>query len=240
MGMQAGEAPHTAGVAALNFVDLFMSADMVVKTVMVALMLASLWSWAVIIDKAFKLGNLNKGADAFESKLASGRPLEEIAQGIGNDPKAPFDRLLVSVAAAWRDHKGRNISPAQGEFLVTQLDREMNHIIGSESEHIEDGLSVLAVIATASPFLGLFGTVWGIMNAFSSIASSGNTNLATVAPAISEALFATAMGLGAAIPAYVAFNLFNAKVGKFVGRLENFADELMVSVTRRLGEKIAA
>jgi biopolymer transport protein TolQ len=237
--MQAGDAPQ-AGVAALNFVDLFNSADWVVKSVMIVLMLASVWSWAVIVQKSFKLGNLNKGADAFEAKLGSGRPLEEIAASLGNDPKAPFEKLLVSVTSAWRDYKGRSISGAQSELLIAQLDREMNHIIGSEADHVEDGLSILAVIATASPFLGLFGTVWGIMNAFSAIASQGNTNLATVAPAISEALFATAMGLGAAIPAYVAFNLFNAKVGRFVGRLETFADELMVSVTRRLGDKLSA
>ena len=125
-------------------------------------------------------------------------------------------------------------------MLVSQIDREINQLIGQEADQIEDGLSILAVIATASPFVGLFGTVWGIMNAFSAIASQGNTNLATVAPAISEALFATAMGLGAAIPAYIAFNLFNAKVTRFVGRLEGFADELMVSVTRRLGDKLSS
>lgn len=227
-------------VASINFIDLFMSADVVVKAVMLVLVFASLWSWAIILEKSFKLGSLNKNADGFEATLASGRGLDEIANSLGSQPKAPFEKLLVAVTASWRDYKGRSISPAQGELLVSQIDREINHIIGSEADHIEDGLSILAVIATASPFLGLFGTVWGIMNAFSAIASQGNTNLATVAPAISEALFATAMGLGAAIPAYIAFNLFNAKTARFVGRMETFADELMVSLTRRLGDKLAA
>lgn len=240
--MQLSDAPQLASpdtsVVAMNFVDLFMSADMVVKAVMVILILASLWSWAIIIEKSFKLANLNKGADGFENTLGSGRPLEDIAQTLGNHPKGPFEKLVVAVTSAWRDQKGKAISPAQGELLVSQIDREINHLIGTQSDQIEDGLSILAVIATASPFMGLFGTVWGIMNAFSAIASQGNTNLATVAPAISEALFATAMGLGAAIPAYIAFNLFNAKVTRFVGRMEGFADELMVSVIRRLGDKL--
>jgi len=230
----------SASTGALNFIQLFMHADIVVKVIMGALALASLWSWAVIIQKLFALGRVNKEADHFEGVLGSGRALDDIAAGLGSHPKEPFQKLLVVVTGVWSDAKGRSLSGASGDFAVAQADRELNHIISTEADSIEEGLSLLAVIATASPFIGLFGTVWGIMNAFSAIASQGDTNLTTVAPAISEALFATAMGLGAAIPAYIAFNLFNARVARFVSRMEGFADELMVSLTKRIGGKIAS
>jgi biopolymer transport protein TolQ len=231
---------NSASTGALSFIQLFMHADWVVKIVMSALILASLISWAQIIQKVMLLGKVNKEADHFENTLSSGRPLDDIAATLGNHPKEPFQKLLVIVTSAWRDNKGRNLNGAQGDILIAQADRELNHVISTEAESIETGLSLLAVIATASPFIGLFGTVWGIMNSFAAIASQGNTNLATVAPAISEALFATAMGLGAAIPAYIAFNLFNARTARFVTRMEGFADELMVSLTRRIGDKIAS
>ncbi|MFT3996252.1 MAG: MotA/TolQ/ExbB proton channel family protein [Asticcacaulis sp.] len=222
----------------LSFIDLFIRADWVVKVVMILLAIGSLWSWAIIIEKGFKLSKLNKEAAGFEAELSSGRALEDISAKHGTQPTAPFPKLLVAVTAAWGAYKGRNITPPEGELLLSRIDRELNHVIATEADVMEDGLSLLAVVATAAPFIGLFGTVWGIMNAFSAIASQGDTNLATVAPAISEALFATAIGLGAAIPAYIFYNLYNAKVARFVGRLEGFADELMVSVTDRLGGKI--
>jgi len=233
--------PATSSAAgALSFIDLFMHADIVVKVVMGVLVLASLWSWAIIIQKTMGLGRINKEADTFEAALSSGRALDDIAASLGTHPKEAFQKLLVIVTTAWRDNKGRALSAAQGDLLINQVDRELNHVITSESDGIEDGLSLLAVIATASPFVGLFGTVWGIMNAFSAIGSQGDTSLATVAPAISEALVATALGLFTAIPAYVAFNLFNARVARFAGRMEGFADELMVSLTRRLNDKMSA
>lgn len=228
----------SAGSASLDFIHLFMNADLVVKAVMLVLIFSSLWSWAIIIQKSLALGRINKEANNFEAALSSGRALDDIAASIGPDPKEPFQKLLVVVTQAWRDYKGKPMNATQGELLVAQVDRELSHIVTSEADGVEDGLSILAVIATASPFIGLFGTVWGIMNAFSAIASQGDTNLTTVAPAISEALFATAMGLFAAIPAYMAFNLFNTKVSRFATRMESFADETMVSLTRRLGDKL--
>ena len=236
--MDAGSASHTTASSTLDFIHLFMNADWVVKVVMSILVFSSLWSWAIIVQKSLSLGRINKEADTFEGALSSGRALDDIAASVGAHPKEPFQKLLVVVTGAWRDYKGKSINAAQSDLLVAQVDRELSHIITSEADGVEDGLSILAVIATASPFMGLFGTVWGIMNAFSAIASQGDTNLTTVAPAISEALFATAMGLFAAIPAYVAFNLFNARVSRFTGRMESFADELMVSLTRRLGDKL--
>ena len=120
-------------------------------------------------------------------------------------------------------------------MLISRIDRSLDSVIARESQKVEDGLGVLSVVATSSPFIGLFGTVWGIMNAFSAIAQAGNTNLTTVAPAIAEALFATAIGLAAAIPAYMAYNKFSIDAGKFTGRLESFADDLQAAVARRLG-----
>ncbi len=239
--MDASSATDTASGAqsgAMSFVELFTHADWVVKVVLVILILASLWSWALIVQKMLMFGRINKEANTFENALSSGRALDDIAAGLGTHPKEPFQKLLVIVTSTWRDAKGRTLTGAQGDLMVAQVDRELNHVIAIESDGIEEGLSILAVIATASPFVGLFGTVWGIMNAFSAIGAMGNTNLATVAPAISEALVATALGLAAAIPAYVAYNLFNARLGRFSARMEGFADELMVSLTRRLGDKI--
>ena len=122
---------------------------------------------------------------------------------------------------------------------MSRIDRALDSLIAREGQRVENGLGVLSVVATSSPFIGLFGTVWGIMNAFGRIAAAGNTNLTTVAPAIAEALFATAIGLAAAIPAYIAYNKFSIDAGKFTGRLESFADDLQAAVARRLGAPTA-
>jgi biopolymer transport protein TolQ len=223
----------------LNPVTLFMHADWVVKGVMVGLCIASLWSWAIALDKLFRFGALSRAADTFEDAAASGRSLEELAAQAGDAPQQPMPRLLVPALKEWRDTRGRApLSELQTNLLIDRIDRTLDTLIAREARRIETGLGVLAVVATASPFVGLFGTVWGIMHAFGSIAAAKNTNLATVAPAISEALFATAMGLAAAIPAYIFYNKFTLDAGKLIGRFETFADELTTAVTRKLGERI--
>ena len=220
----------------LNPVTLFMEADPVVKAIMIGLAVASLWSWAVILDKAFRFLSLTRQATAFEKAVGSGRSLEEIAQQAGPDPVHPLPRMLVIALADWREARTRGpLTEGQGNMLMARIDRALDSLIAREGQRVEAGLGELSVVATASPFIGLFGTVWGIMNAFGAIAASGNTNLATVAPAISEALFATALGLAAAIPAYMAYNKFSIDAGKFTGRLESFADDLQAAVARRLG-----
>ena len=220
----------------LNPIALFLAADPVVKAIMIGLVVASLWSWAVILDKAVRFAGLNRQATAFEKAVGSGRSLEEIAQQAGPDPAHPLPRMLVIALADWREARTRGpLTEGQANMLMARIDRALDSLIARESQRIENGLGVLSVVATASPFIGLFGTVWGIMNAFGAIAASGNTNLATVAPAISEALFATALGLAAAIPAYMAYNAFSIDAGKFTGRLESFADDLQAAVARRLG-----
>ncbi|HKR87900.1 MAG TPA: protein TolQ [Phenylobacterium sp.] len=220
-----------------NFITLFMRADWVVKAVMVGLGLASLWSWAVILDKAFRFASLNRQAERFEAEVGNGQSLEDIANKAGERPRHALPRMLQAALREWRDYRLKPLSDNQTAFLVQRIDRVLDTIIARESARVEDGLGVLAIVATASPFIGLFGTVWGIMHAFQAIAIQKNTNLSVVAPAIAEALFATAIGLIAAIPAYIAFNAFSTKAGKYAARLEGFADDLSHAVQRRLAER---
>jgi len=220
-----------------NFVTLFLRADWVVKLVMLGLALASLWSWTVILDKWFRFAALNREADRFENEVGLGQSLEDIADQAGERPRHALPRMLQAALREWRDARSKPATEGQTAFLVQRIDRVLDAIIARESARVEDGLGVLAIVATASPFVGLFGTVWGIMHAFQAIAVQKNTNLTVVAPAIAEALFATAVGLIAAIPAYIAFNAFSTKAGKYAARLEGFADDLSHAIQRRLAER---
>jgi biopolymer transport protein TolQ len=225
-----------------NIVHLFLAADWVVKGVLVGLALASLWSWAVIIDKLARFTALNSQANRFERAVGSGRALEDIAQQAGEQPRQPLPRMLQAALREWREARSKGLlagaqSETQAAFLVQRIDRVLGSLIARESQRIEDGLGSLAIVATASPFVGLFGTVWGIMHAFQAIAIEKNTNLSVVAPAIAQALFATAIGLAAAIPAYIAYNKFSTDAGKFSARLEGFADDLVTAIQRRLAER---
>ncbi|MDB5446282.1 MAG: MotA/TolQ/ExbB proton channel family protein [Phenylobacterium sp.] len=221
-----------------NFVTLFLRADWVVKLVMVGLGLASLWSWTVILDKAFRFASLNRHADRFEAEVSSGRSLEEVAAGAGERPRHALARMLQAALREWREGRLKPSSEGQAAFLIQRIDRVLDTMIARESGRVEEGLGLLAIVATASPFIGLFGTVWGIMHAFQAIAIQKNTSLAVVAPAIAEALFATAIGLIAAIPAYIAYNAFSTKAGKYSARLEGFADDLSTAIQRRLAERV--
>ena len=224
----------------LNPIELFMAADWVVKAVMIGLAAASVWSWTIIIDKAVRFARMNAKATAFEQEIESGRSLEEVAAQAGSNPEDPLPRMLSLTLADWKEARQRGaMTDNQGQMLLSRIDRSLDSVISREGQKIENGLGVLSVVATASPFIGLFGTVWGIMNAFDAIAAAGNTNLTTVAPAIAEALFATAIGLAAAIPAYIAFNAFSVTAGKFTGRLESFADDLAAAIARRLASPSA-
>jgi biopolymer transport protein TolQ len=229
--------PAAITADSFSFINLFIRADWVVKLVMIGLILASLWSWTVIIEKTLRLTKLNKEAGAFEDQVSSGRPLEEIAAEAGERPAAALPRMLQGALKEWRDARGRGMSESQVAFLIQRIDRMLDTTIARESARVENGLGSLAIVATASPFVGLFGTVWGIMKAFQSIAVEKSTNLAVVAPSIAEALFATAIGLIAAIPAYIAYNKFSTDAGRYAGRLEGFADDLSTAIQRRLAER---
>lgn len=229
----------TASAAeALNVVNLFINADWVIKGVILGLVVASLWSWAVIFDRSVRFMKLNREADAFEDELAGGRSLEELSNQAGPNPEQPLPRMLVAALRDWKDARTNGaLTEGQAGLLIARIDRTLDSIIAREGQKAEDGLGVLSVVATSSPFIGLFGTVYGIMHAFGEIAAQGNTNLTTVAPAIAEALFATGIGLAAAIPAYIAYNKFSLDAGKFSSRLERFADDLQGSVAKRLAER---
>jgi biopolymer transport protein TolQ len=223
---------------------IFIRSDWVVKAVLIGLALASLWSWTVIIDKLFRFHRLSAEADKFEDAVNSGRSLEDVAAEAGERPRQALPRMLQTALKEWREARAKGVlaGPAadtQAALLMQRIDRMLDSIIARESRRVEEGLGVLAIVATASPFVGLFGTVWGIMHAFVAIAAQKNTNLAVVAPSIAEALFTTAIGLVAAIPAYIAYNKFSTDAGRFSGRLEGFADDLATAVARRLGDRTA-
>jgi biopolymer transport protein TolQ len=226
-----------------NLIHLFLRADWVVRGVMLGLGSASLWSWAVIIDKFFRIGALNRAADAFEYKVDSGRGLEDVDAESGDQPTHALPRMLRAALREWKEARARTAAlaaaeaDAQAAFLIQRIDRVLDSAIARESQRVEEGLGSLAIVATASPFIGLFGTVWGIMNAFQSIAIQKNTNLAVVAPSIAQALFATAIGLAAAIPAYIAYNKFSTDAAKYAARLEGFSDDLVTAIQRRVAER---
>ena len=220
-----------------SLVSLFVRADWVVRLVMLSLAAASLWSWTIIIDKTFRLAALNRQANDFEGEIASGRSLEEVASDAGDAPPHALPRMLQGALKEWRDARTRGLSEGQAAFLIQRIDRVLDTTIAREALRVEAGLSALAIVATSSPFVGLFGTVWGIMNSFKEIAIQKNTNLAVVAPSIAEALFATAIGLAAAIPAYIAFNYFSNATSRYSARLEGFADDLSTAIQRRLAER---
>ena len=222
-------------VTSFSAVAIFMRADWVVKGVMIGLGLASLYSWAIILERLFRFAGLNRNANRFEDRINSGKSLEDIAHEAGDKPTHPLPRMLTAAMREWREARNRGpMNDTQGALLIQRIDRVLDAIIAREGGKAEEGLGALAIIATASPFIGLFGTVWGIMHAFQAIALQKNTNLSVVAPSIAEALFATAIGLAAAIPAYIAYNKFSTDAGKFQGRLESFADDLLTAIARRV------
>ncbi len=213
---------------------LFLKADVVVKSVMSMLLVASVWSWAIIIDKWLSIGRVQRKADKFENAFWSGRPLDELYRSLGQKGDHPF---AVVFRAAMREWK-RSIEAA-GDFTPSvqeRVERVMNTAINKELARLERYMNFLATVGSVSPFIGLFGTVWGIMNSFQSIAISRDTNLAVVAPGIAEALFATALGLAAAIPAVMAYNKFSSDINRYATRLEGFASDFSAILSRQLDE----
>ncbi|WP_420434242.1 protein TolQ [Hyphobacterium sp.] len=204
-----------------GFIDLFLRADWVVKAVMGVLVVMSIASWAIAIDKWLSLRSARSRGKTFEDDFWSGRDLDALANDYGKRPRDPFSRVF---AAGLREWKGRNAGDRVAKAANAESARELSKL--------EGGLGMLATISSSAPFIGLFGTVWGIMNAFRAIAASQDTNLAVVAPGIAEALFATALGLLAAVPAVIFFNALSANLSGYAARLEAFADELSALADR--------
>jgi len=223
----------------LSIIGLFLMADWVVKSVMLGLLGASIWTWAIIYDKAVKLRRMKAAAADFEEQFWSGGSLDQLYDDVGKDPADPLSATFAAGMREWRHANERGLvsTGAMRANLAQRIERVMSVTVGREMASAERYMTVLASVGSVAPFIGLFGTVWGIMNAFTSIAASGNTSLATVAPPIAEALFATAIGLVAAIPAVVAYNKFSTDLGRFADRLDSFVTEFSAILQRHLEER---
>jgi len=218
---------------------LFVRADIVVQAVIVMLVLASFWCWAIIFDKALRMRRLNSQATKFEESFWSGGSLEELFDRVGARPSDPMTAVFAAAMREWRRSSEKGLIGA-GAFragISVRVERVMQVTLSREMERLERYMSFLASVGSTAPFIGLFGTVWGIMNSFQSIAALKNTSFAVVAPGLAEALFATALGLVAAIPAVIAYNKLSSDLGRYANRLESFAGEFSAILSRQLEER---
>ncbi len=217
---------------------LFLRADPIVKGVIIMLIAASLWCWAIIFEKVLGLRRLNARSTEFEQSFWSGNSLDELYDRIANQPRDPMSAVFVAAMREWRRTPQRgNPEPESRVGIGDRIDRVMQITLTREMDRVEKNMTFLATTGSTSPFIGLFGTVWGIMNSFQSIAISKNTSLAVVAPGIAEALFATALGLLAAIPAVVAFNKLTKEMDRYASRLDSFAGEFSAILSREMEDK---
>ena len=230
------QAAQIAGaIAATDFSvwALFLKADIIVKAVMIFLFIASIWCWAIIIEKILRLRKLNSSAEKFEDSFWSGGSLDDLYDQIGSQPTDPMSAVF---SAAMRERR-RSIESGgrdSGSSLMERIDRVMNVTVNREIERVERQMTILASTGSTAPFVGLFGTVWGIMNSFQAISISKNTSLAVVAPGIAEALFATALGLVAAIPAVIAYNKISKDLDRYAARLDDFSNEFSAIILRQM------
>ncbi|MFP9136461.1 protein TolQ [Devosia sp. XGJD_8] len=215
-----------------SMIALFMQADWVVKSVMLGLLLASVWCWAIIANRISTYARARRDMAAFDRAFASGRPLAELRSDYAGKDASGLSAVFLAAMEEWDKSHAQHAATAGG--LQSRLEIALDLAVTEQSAELEKRLAFLATIGSAGPFVGLFGTVWGIMNAFTAIASAENTSLAVVAPGIAEALLATALGLLAAIPAVIAYNKLNADAGELIGRLEAFADRLVALLSRQL------
>ncbi|ANK79600.1 protein TolQ [Minwuia thermotolerans] len=222
----------------LSMWSLFLRADIVVQIVMLALLVASIWCWAIIFEKWVRYRRVQKQADEFERLFWSGGSLEKLYDEIGANASHPMAVLFAGAMREWRRTAERGLARTDKlrAGLQDRISQVMRISIDREVDRLERYLGVLATVGSTAPFLGLFGTVWGIMDSFQSIAATNNTSLAVVAPGIAEALFATALGLVAAIPATVAYNKFANDIARYATRLEGFAGEFSAIMSRQLDE----
>jgi biopolymer transport protein TolQ len=219
----------------LSLLTLFWHAHWIVKTVMIGLLVCSVWVWAIAIDKTVLYTRSRRAMDRFEQAFWSGQSLDELYRTLSTRPAHSMAALFVAAMREWKRSFEGSTRAIGG--LQMRIEKVMEVTIAREVERLERRLLVLATVGSAGPFVGLFGTVWGIMTSFQSIAASKNTSLAVVAPGIAEALFATALGLVAAIPATIFYNKFAADVNKQAQRLEGFADEFAAILSRQIDER---
>ena len=222
-----------------SFLTLFLRADWVVKSVIIILILASVWSWTVIVSKLIRIKKINFISAEFEELFWSGNSLEDLYDTLQEGSEDPKVNVFCAGMEEWKKSKKKLKINNQATInsLKERMTRSMNSCFSREIESVEKNLTFLATAGSTAPFVGLFGTVWGIMNSFQSIAIAQNTNLSVVAPGIAEALFATALGLFVAIPAVVAYNKISSDLSKYFISLETFMDEFTTIFFRQLENK---
>jgi len=218
---------------------MFASADIVVQLVMIMLIAASIWSWAIIFDKLMRFKKVNQMSDAFEGRFWSGESLDKLYDEMKTSPDHPLAVVFVAAMREWQKSISKEGRVKDKNSLQDRVSRVMRVAINRESDRLERSTGFLATVGSTAPFVGLFGTVWGIMNSFQAIAMTSNTSLAVVAPGIAEALLATALGLVAAIPAVVAYNRIGNELGRHIGRMEGFAEEFTAVLSRQMDERSA-
>jgi biopolymer transport protein TolQ len=223
--------------SSLSLWGLFLQSDIVVKLVILCLLVASIWVWAIIFEKVTTIRRANRDANTFEDQFWSGGSLDELYDQQGQKPEHPMAAVFGAAMGEWR----RTARIAGADISQTavreRVDRAMNVTIQRELERMERWMIFLASVGATAPFIGLFGTVWGIMHSFSAIAAMHNTNLAVVAPGIAEALFATAIGLVAAIPSVLAYNAIGTDLARYAARLEGFGTEFSAILSRQSEER---
>jgi biopolymer transport protein TolQ len=222
----------SASASALSPIALFMQADIVVKTVMIGLLLASVWTWTIIVSGSMALGRALKASKGVEADFWKSEDIDKFYDGPGRQD-IPAAKVFSAGVAEWR-RSVRNGKAVDREGTRARLSNAMASAAGAEIDRLSDRLNILATVGSVAPFVGLFGTVWGIMRSFTDIAASQNTSLGVVAPGIAEALFATALGLFAAIPAVIAYNRLLHKVGKIENHLHRFGDAIHMTLSREL------
>ncbi len=227
-----------ANIGDLSLWSLFIQADIVVKVVMLGLLLASVWVWAIVFDKTVAIRRAKRNADAFEDRFWSGGSLDDLYAEAGEKPEHPMAAVFGAAMAEWRRSARVAGADISRSGVRDRIDRAMNVTIQREMDRMESQMIFLASVGATAPFIGLFGTVWGIMHSFSAIAAQHNTNLAVVAPGIAEALFATAIGLVAAIPAVLAYNKISTDLSRFASRLESFGSEFSAILSRQSEERV--
>ncbi len=237
MAAEVGMAAETASAVDTSLLGMFLGADFVVQLVMIGLLAASVYSWSVIFSKVSRLSKLRRAAKKFEEAFWSGGSLDVLHEKISRKNEDPMARTFAKGMEEWGQIKGKatgGLSAAERQNYKERLNQAMTLSLRRSLSEEEGNVGSLATISSAAPFVGLFGTVWGIMNSFQGIAASQSTNLAVVAPGIAEALFATALGLVAAIPALVAYNKISQEIDAYGEQLETFKDEFISLVNKKL------
>ncbi len=223
-----------------SMLNMFLQSDLFMKALIIALFLASVWSWAIIFEKLISFKKIREKTKLFETKFWSGASMESLYQEIGNRPQDPLSAIFTAAMKEWRRSLKQPAASLNGASIKERLEKVMQITIDKEVDQLERRMTFLASVGSVAPLLGLFGTVWGIMDSFNSIGLSQSTNISAVAPGVAEALFTTAVGLIAAIPAVLAYNKLSTDIDGFTKQMENFASELSTLLSRQLDQSASS